>query len=57
VLREISGTKRAEVTGEWRKLHIKELRVRLGSSYQGSLVGGIVASVGRRYIHSFGAED
>jgi hypothetical protein len=25
VLREISGTKREEVTGEWRKLHSEEL--------------------------------
>jgi len=35
VLGEISGAKRAEVTGDWRKLHSKELRVRLGSSDQG----------------------
>jgi hypothetical protein len=35
VLREIFGAKRAEVTGDWRKLHSKELRVRLGSSNQG----------------------
>jgi len=34
-MREISGAKRAEVTGDWRKLHSKELRIRLGSSYQG----------------------
>jgi hypothetical protein len=35
VLREISGAKRAEVSGDWIKLHSKELCVRLGSSNQG----------------------
>jgi hypothetical protein len=35
VLREISGAKGTEVTGDRRKLHSKELHVRLGSSNEG----------------------
>jgi hypothetical protein len=45
VLRRISGAKRDEVTGEWRKLHSEELvfcthpQILLGRSNQGELGG------------------
>jgi hypothetical protein len=63
VLRRIFGTKRDEVTGNWRKLHNEELNdlycspniVRVIKSRRMRLAGH-VAPVEERYIQGFGGE-
>jgi hypothetical protein len=41
VLRRIFGPKRDEVTGEWRKLHNEELRIRIIKSRRTRWAGNV----------------
>ena len=52
VLRKISGPKRREVTGEWRKLHNEELH----DLYSSNIVRVIKSRRMKRRIQGFGGE-